>query len=203
MTAGLIDYVKTLKFFSRKDRSMIVMAPDLPPLARNWLWPALLALAAIGGSWALACVMPFAAFAAMLAESERPVTALTTVALIWFANQAVGMTLLGYPRDLHSIGWGFAIGAAALLATGAATALARIGGTWRVARLLLGFAAAFAVYEAVLVLVGAATGELLAFAPSTVARLAAVDAAWLAALAVLHEALVWVGWRPANPRFVT
>ncbi|MDE2230011.1 MAG: hypothetical protein KGL11_13365 [Alphaproteobacteria bacterium] len=179
---------------------MTATAPVLRPLARNWLWPALLAAAAIGGSWALACVTPFAAFAAILAESERRSTALAAVALIWLANQAVGVALLGYPLDLHSAGWGLAIGAAALLATFAASAVARIGGMRRWVRLVLAFAAAFVIYEVVLALVAAMSGKLAEFTPATVAQLAALDAAWLAALAVLHEALALIGGRLTSLR---
>ena len=178
---------------------MTTTSAALSPPARNWLWPALLAVAAIGGSWALACVMPFAAFAAILAESENRATALVTVGLIWFANQIVGIALLGYPLDLHSVGWGVAIGIAALLGTAAASGVAQTS-LRRGLRLVLAFAAAFAVYEAALALVAAVTGELEHFAPATVAQLAALDAAWLAGLVVLHEALALMGWRNLGRR---
>jgi NhaP-type Na+/H+ and K+/H+ antiporter len=171
----------------------------LPPLARNVLWPALLAVAAIGGSWALACVTPFAAFAAVLAESERPGTALVTMASIWLANQAVGVLLLGYPLDAHSVGWGVAIGAAALSATLAAIAVTRLA-LPRGLRLVVAFAAAFVVYEAALASVAAATGELAEFAPAIVGQLAVLEAAWLVALVALQEGLAFVGWRPADRR---
>lgn len=173
---------------------MTTTSVPMSPLARNWFWPALLAVAAVGGSWALACVTPFAAFAAMLATTENRRTALGTVALIWFANQAVGVVALGYPLDVHSIGWGVAIGVAALLATATAFAVARTGLSYWL-RLALAFAAAFAVYEITLALVATASGELAEFAPATIARLAALDAAWLAALVVLHEVLALMGWR--------
>ena len=178
---------------------MTMTSAPLSPLARTWFWPALLAVAAIGGSWALACVMPFAAFAAILAESENRATALATVGLIWFANQVVGFTLMGYPLDVHSIGWGVAIGVAALLGTATASAVAQTS-LQRGLRLVLAFAAAFAVYEIVLALVATATGELAEFAPAIVARLAALDAAWLAALIVLREALALMGWRNLGRR---
>ncbi|HYL47827.1 MAG TPA: hypothetical protein VET84_00525 [Stellaceae bacterium] len=178
---------------------MTTTSSALPPLARNWFWPALLAIAAIGGSWALACVTPFAAFAVILAESESRTTALVTVGLMWFANQVIGVMLLGYPLDVHSVGWGVAIGAAALLATVAALAVVRTG-LPRGLRLVLAFAAAFAVYEAALALVAVATGELGHFTPATVAQLAALDAAWLAALVVLREALALMGWRSLGSR---
>ena len=178
---------------------MTTNSATLPPLARTWFWPALLAVAAIGGSWALACVTPFAAFAAMLAATESRRTAFGTMALIWFANQAVGVVALGYPLDAHSVGWGVAIGVAALLGTAAAAAVAQTS-LQRGLRLVLAFAAAFAVYEIALALLAAATGELAEFAPATVARLAALDAAWLAALVVLREALALMGWRNLGRR---
>jgi len=179
---------------------MTTSSSALPSPVHHWLWPALLAVAAVGGSWALACVTPFAAFAAILAESERRGTALATVALIWLANQAVGVMLLGYPLDVHSVGWGVAIGGAALVATLAASAVVRLD-LPRGVRLVLAFAVAFVVYEAALALVGTATGELAAFAPATVAQLAALDAAWLVALVALREVLARIGWRPASERF--
>jgi hypothetical protein len=196
----LIGCSETLRITgNNKDAIMTTTSSALPPLARNWFWPALLAIAAIGGSWALACVTPFAAFAVILAESESRTTALVTVGLMWIANQVIGIMLLGYPLDVHSVGWGVAIGAAALLATVAALAVVRTG-LQRGLRLVLAFAAAFAVYEAALALVAVATGELGHFTPATVAQLAALDAAWLAALVVLREALALMGWRSLGSR---
>lgn len=171
----------------------------LLPLAHNVVWPALLVVAAIGGSWVLACVTPFAAFAAILAESERRGAALATMASIWLVNQAVGVMVLGYPLNLHSIGWGVAIGVAALLATFVASAVTRLA-LQRGVRLVLAFAAAFIIYEAALASVAAATGELAGFAPAIVAQLAMLEAAWLVALVALHEVLAFVGWRPSDWR---
>lgn len=171
----------------------------LSPLSRNALWPALLAVAAIGGSWALACVTPFAAFAAILAETEWRGTALVTMALICAANQAVGVMLLGYPLDAHSLGWGIAIGAAALLATAAASVVTRLA-LRRSVRLVLAFVAAFAVYETALALVAAATGELTNFTPAIIGQLALNEAIWLAALVALYVGLALIGWRPAGRR---
>ena len=112
------------------------------------LWPALLAAAAVGGSLAFACIAPFAALAALAAETQRPRAALGTLALIWAANQAVGFAFLDYPRDASTLLWGLAILVAALLATGAASfAVAHLGRMKRWQRLGLAFLAAFAVYQ--------------------------------------------------------
>jgi hypothetical protein len=79
------------------------------------LWPAILAAAAVGGSLALTCVAPFAAFAVATAGTLRLRSALGTMAVIWLANQAVGFR--AYPCTLNTILWGLAMGAAAVLAT--------------------------------------------------------------------------------------
>jgi hypothetical protein len=81
------------------------------------LWPAILAMAAVGGSLALTCVAPFAAFAVATAGTLRFRSALGTMTVIWLANQAVGFGALGYPWTLNTVLWGLAIGAAAGLAT--------------------------------------------------------------------------------------
>jgi hypothetical protein len=162
---------------------------------RDLMWPMSLAVAAVGGSWLFACVLPFAAFAAILAMTESRSKALGTVALIWVANQAVGYVTLGYPGDAHSVLWGLAIGAASLIATGAASfVVAHIGIAARWIRLTLAFAAAFLVYEAMLGALAVFTGETANFALGLVAQIAAVDAAWLAGLALLHETLARLGW---------
>jgi hypothetical protein len=77
------------------------------------LWPAILALAAVGGSLVLTCVAPFAAFAVATAGTLRLRSALGTMAVIWLANQAVGFGALGYPWTLNTALWGLAMGAAA------------------------------------------------------------------------------------------
>jgi hypothetical protein len=159
------------------------------------LWPVLLAVAAVGGSLAFACITPFAAFAALAAETQRPRAALGTMALIWAANQAVGYAFLDYPFDRPTLFWGLAILAAALLATCAACfAVARLGSMRRWQRLALAFAAAFAVYELALLAPGLASGELANFTPALVRDLALLDAAWLVGLVALHEILVRLGW---------
>jgi hypothetical protein len=175
------------------------MTPSTQSVSRQrlgaTLWPVLLAVAAVGGSLAFACITPFAAFAAFAAETQRPRAALGTLALIWAANQAVGFAFLDYPRDASTLMWGLAIGVAALLATCAACfVVARLHHVQRWQRLGLTFLAAFAVYQLVLLAPGVATGELANFTPAMIAGYARLDIAWLVGLAVLHEILVRLGW---------
>ena len=159
------------------------------------LWPVLLAVAAVGGSLAFACITPFAAFAALAAETQRPRAALATLALIWAANQAVGFAFLDYPRDASTMLWGLAILVAALLATCAACfVVARLDHMRRWQRLGLAFLAAFAVYELALLGPSLFTGESANFAPGIIGDLAWIDLAWLAGMAALHEILVFARW---------
>jgi hypothetical protein len=167
------------------------------------LWPAILALAAVGGSLALTCVAPFAAFAVATAGTLRLRPALGTMAVIWLANQVVGFGVLGYPRTLNTALWGVAIGAAAGLATLAASGVLerfRASGGWR--RLPLAFGAAFGVYEVVLMAVAPILGSGDVFAPALLGRLALIDAAWLGGLMLAQAAMA--AWCPpcrgATPR---
>jgi hypothetical protein len=167
------------------------------------LWPAILALAAVGGSLALTCVAPFAAFAVATAGTLRLRRALGTMAVIWLANQAVGFGALGYPWTLNTILWGLAMGAAAGLATLAA---AGVFGQFRAAsgwlRLPLAFGAAFGVYEVAIMAVSLILGSGDVFAPALLGRLALIDAAWLGGLMLGYAALAaWdPPWRGATSR---
>jgi hypothetical protein len=167
------------------------------------LWPAILAVAAVGGSVALTCVVPFAAFAVATADTLRLRSALGTMAVIWLANQAVGFGALGYPWTLNTVLWGLAMGGAAVLATLAASrALGqfRASGGWL--RLPLAFATAFVVYELGIMAVSLILDSGDVFAPALLGRLALIDAAWLAGLVLVHMVLAaWVQpWRGATSR---
>jgi hypothetical protein len=167
------------------------------------LWPAILALAAVGGSLALTCVAPFAAFAVATAGTLRLRSALGTMAVIWLANQAVGFGALGYPWTLNTILWGLAIGAAAGLATlAAAGVLGRFHALSGWLRLPLAFGATFGVYEVALIAAAFVLGSGNVFAPALRGRLALIDAAWLGGLVLVHAALAaWCPpWRGATPR---
>jgi hypothetical protein len=160
------------------------------------LWPAILAVAAVGGSLALTCVAPFAAFAVATAGTLRLGSALGTMAVIWLTNQAVGFGALGYPRTLNTVLWGMAMGAAAVVATLAASGVLgrfRVSGEWL--RLPLAFGTAFVVYEMAIMAVSFILGSGNVFAPALLGRLALIDAAWLGGLMFVH-AIMAGGVRP-------
>jgi hypothetical protein len=167
------------------------------------LWPAILAVAAVGGSLALACVAPFAAFAVATASTLQLRSALGTMAVIWLANQGVGFGALGYPWTLNTVLWGLALGAAAGLATLATSRVLRhfhASPGWL--RLPLAFGTAFGVYEVTLMAVSPILGSGDVFAPALLGRLVLIDAAWLGGLVLVHAALAaWVQpWRRATSR---
>jgi hypothetical protein len=169
----------------------------------TWLWPALLAVAAVGGSLVLTCVVPFAAFAVATASTLRLRSALGTMAIIWLANQAVGFGALGYPWTLNTALWGLAIGAAAVLATLAASGvLGRFHALPGWLRLPLTFGTAFVVYEVALLAVAFILGSGDVFAPAIIGRLALIDAAWLGGLVLVHAVLTAWGqpWHGATSR---
>lgn len=168
-------------------------------LERSAAWAAALAIATVGGSLAAACLMPFVALAAMTASTLPRREGLTTILVAWAANQAIGFTLLDYPLDGATLGWGLAIGVAALAAFAAIRTVAtRAPG---LLALLGASALGFVAYELVLYAYGLSGGGTGAFTPAIVALLAKNEALWLAGLLVVREAVrrFAPGWAP-TPR---
>ncbi|HEY4136651.1 MAG TPA: hypothetical protein VGO34_15720 [Alphaproteobacteria bacterium] len=165
--------------------------------ARVAMWAAILAATALIGSWAFACVLPFAAFATVAARTLRLRDALATMGVIWVANQIVGLMLLDYPTDANTLMWGVALGAAALLAVAVAhtvlhaRALSIALPVWQ--RLPLAFVAAYAAYEALLIVVAQGLGGMETFTPAMVADVGLINVLWFAGLAVVAELLMGKG----------
>lgn len=167
---------------------------------RSLAWIVIIAGSSLVLSRAFACVMPFAAIAAVAGSQLGRREAVAAVLLAWVGNQAVGFLLLGYPHTWSTFAWGGAIGLAALLS--AAVAAAASASTMRpVARGLIALLAAFAAYEGVLF---AATSILPssgdAFAPWIVARIFGINAIAFVGLFVLHRIAVGFGFLPTAPR---
>lgn len=112
--------------------------------------------------------MPFAALGTFAALTLPARDAFKLAGLGWIVNQAIGFGLLGYPLDLLTIAWGFALGMSAF----AAVAAARWGmerGARDLSRLVLAFGAGWfgqqaTVFATSLLLSGTAS----AFAPGVV-----------------------------------
>src|SRR5215475_7326155 len=102
-------------------------------------------------SFALACATPFASFAVLAAAMMPLRPALLVVTGAWLVNQAIGFGALHYPVDSGTLLWGFVIGAAALAATAASSAVLRALPQSRTPLVLaLAFVCAYAAYEMVL-----------------------------------------------------
>lgn len=163
--------------------------PDHRRPASRIAWPVALATAAVTGSLAAACMMPFVALATLAAATMTRGRAVATIAAIWAANQALGFTVLGYPATAYAAGWGAAIGAASIAAGLIARTVLRGRRDFAVAPMLAAFAAAFAGYEALLFGFALVAGGTATFAPSIVLQILANDALWFAGLGALHQLL--------------
>jgi hypothetical protein len=161
-------------------------------------WSLALAVTAVLGTLASACLMPFVAVAVATALTMSRTRAAATVAAIWAVNQIIGFGFLGFPPTAMTIAWGVAIGLASLAATALASHL--LAGRKAVEPwILFVFASAFATYECVLLAFGSVTGKVGAFTPDIVLQILANDEIWCAALVALHVALTRAAPRVFGP----
>ncbi|WP_456622436.1 MULTISPECIES: hypothetical protein [unclassified Bradyrhizobium] len=149
---------------------------------------ALLTVSCALASFALACATPFAAFAVVAAAMLPLRPALLVVTGAWLVNQTIGFGVLHYPIDAGTIAWGFVIGAAALLATAASSAVLRVLPQGRTPLMLaLTLVAAYTAYELALLAATPALGGEGAFTVAIVARIGLTSAVWLAGLVAVCE----------------
>ncbi|WP_448031768.1 hypothetical protein [Bradyrhizobium liaoningense] len=160
------------------------VAPRLAPMFGF----ALLTVSCALASFAFACATPFAAFAVVAAAMLPLRPALLVVTGAWLVNQTIGFSALHYPIDGSSIAWGFVIGAAALLATAAASGVLRMLPQGRTALMLaIALFAAYAAYELALLAATPFLGGEGAFTAAIVTRIGLTSAAWLAGLVAVCE----------------
>ncbi|WGD56421.1 hypothetical protein QA641_22465 [Bradyrhizobium sp. CB1650] len=146
----------------------------------------LLTLSCALASFALACATPFAAFAVVAAAMLPLRPALLVVAGAWLVNQAIGFGALHYPVDASTIAWGFLIGAAALAATAASSAVLRTLPQNRTP-LVLTLVCAYVAYELALFAATPFLGGEMAFTSAIVTRLGLLSAVWLVGLVAACE----------------
>jgi hypothetical protein len=158
--------------------------PRLVPLFCLILLTAACALA----SFVFACATPFAAFAVVAAATLPLGPALVMVTVAWLVNQAIGFGVLHYPLDLNTLLWGFAVGVAALIETGASKlALRSVPRTASPVALGLALIAAYAAYEVVLFAFTPVLGGAGSFTLAIVALLGLLSAVWLIGLVAVCE----------------
>lgn len=149
---------------------------------------ALLTVSCALASFAFACTTPFAAFAVVAAAMLPLRPALLVVTGAWLVNQTIGFGALHYPIDGSSIAWGFVVGAAALLATAASSAVLRMLPQGRTPLMLaLTLVAAYAAYELALLAATPFLGGEGAFTAAIVTRIGLTSALWLAGLVAACE----------------
>jgi len=151
-------------------------------------------------SWEFACITPFVAFAVAAGYALSLRTALLTVVAIWFTNQAIGFAVLGYSWTVDTILWGFAIGAAALLATVLAGAMLRLRIGNHLATLGAAFVLGCAAYEGGLLLATFALGGEDAFTPAIVGHVVLLNLGWVGALIGTYEVLRYNGMISSDRR---
>lgn len=149
---------------------------------------ALLTVSCALASFALACATPFAAFSVVAAAMLPLRPALLVVIGAWLVNQTIGFGALHYPIDASTIAWGFVIGAAALVATAASSAVLRALPQGRTPLVLaLTLVVAYAAYELALLAATPFLGGEGAFTAAIVTRIGLTSAVWLAGLIAACE----------------
>jgi hypothetical protein len=160
--------------------------------AARYTWPLILSFGAFIGSWATACIFPFAGFAAVSALTTDLRRAAVAVFGVWAMNQAVGYALLDYPHDANTAAWGVAIGFGAFAGLFAARSAARLPGA-----IIAAPVAAFVAYEGLLFAIAHVLGGLETFSAEIVLQIARNDAMWFAGLMAVR----WLLTRTAPSLF--
>lgn len=164
------------------------------------IWPASLATATVLGSLALACVFPFAAFAALAALTMGRRSSAVLIGTAWAANQAVGFFLLSFPWDAQAVGHGIAILGTTLIACEVARFAAGRAGPSPVLRAAVALIAAFATYQLLLRGYASFGGGAENFSAEIIALVARNDVLWFAGLLALRFLLVQASGSIAQPR---
>ena len=163
------------------------------------VWPATLAGSSVLGSFALACVFPFAAFAALAATTMRLRTGLALVTSVWAANKAVGFFVLSFPWDAQAVGHGISILAASLIAFGAARLTGgKIAGNTAL-RGSVALVSAFIVFQILLRAYAQFGGGAENFSFEIIRDVAINDALWFTGLMAAHFALTRLTGQAALP----
>lgn len=171
----------------------------------NLTWILILTLAAIGVTFALSCVTPFAALAVALAGTIGARASLRIVIVVWLANQIIGFGFFGFPRTPNTLLFGVAIGGAAVVTTIVASAIMKYMSSRSVPlRLGVALLLSFAVYETALLPAAVFFGDIETFRPAIVAELALINAVSLVGIVVLNEvaAALCKPWLGRIPRLV-
>ena len=163
------------------------------------IWPLSLGLSTVVGSLLLACVFPFASFAALAALTMTPRRGLMLVTAAWALNQATGFFLMSFPWEAQAVGHGIAILAATLAATVVARfTLDKVQGpvVLRAGATLL---AAFVVHQILLRAYASVGGGAENFSAEIISGIALNDAIWFTGLMALRTIIAHLSGEKALP----
>lgn len=158
------------------------------------LWLGLLVAASATLTAVYTCITPFAAFGVLAATTLSRRDGLLLMIVLWLANQAVGFGVLGYPWRADTLGWGVAIGGAALIGTLAAQwAVERSGSSRSLGQTVAAFLSAFVGYQLGLYALAVPFLSVAgAFAPSIIGQVLAVNVGALIGLVGVSQLLAAV-----------
>jgi hypothetical protein len=180
-----------------------IMQDQAYPLAetrRRAFWLALLVMASVAFSF-FACATPYAALCAVAACTLPRRDAYSVAGAVWLANQAIGFVFLHYPWTASCLAWGAALGLSALLCTMAARWTSRRLIGWHPwAACAVAFVAAFAAFEAALIVFSLPLGGTESFTPSVVARIFGINTVAGVGFFALNRAGVFIGIANSSPR---
>ena len=162
-------------------------------------WPVALGIATVVGSLAAACMLPFVALAVLAAGTMSRGHAIATILAIWGVNQILGYTVMGYPQTAYSVGWGLALGAAALLAGLVARLVLKGRRDFAILPMIGAFAGAFVGYELLLFAYAQIVGGTDNFTTPIVMLILTNDALWFAGLGALYQVLTRTAPRVFGP----
>jgi len=156
---------------------------------RRPFWLSLLIVSSIAFTFAFACAVPYAAFAAATALTLPRRDALILTAGVWLANQLTGFLFLHYPLDLNTLLWGAALGVVALASLFAARiTAARLRAMNPLVCCTLACFAAFVAYEASCYGFALVLGGCEDFTLPIQARILAINVCALIGLFVVNRA---------------
>jgi hypothetical protein len=144
---------------------------------------------------AFACVAPLVAIGVTAAMVLSRSSALWATLAAWLAEQVIGYGILHYPWTAESVGWGVALGGAAIIATLTAQwVVVRLHAAQSSIRALAAFASAFAVYEVGLYAVAVSMlGGTQGFAPPILVRVLVINTVTLLGFCGLNQLVTAVG----------
>jgi hypothetical protein len=163
------------------------------------IWPLSLGASTVVGSLLLACVFPFASFAALAALTMTPRRGLMLVTAAWAVNQATGFFLMSFPWDAQAVGHGIAILAATLAATviaRAASGVVRGPVALRAGAALL---SAFVVHQILLRAYASVGGGAENFSAEIISGVAINDLIWFTGLVALRFVIAQFAGEKALP----